>query len=255
MAPKGRRGSGRIGRSCEGDLRGKEFIEDKRTVGWHVWRSCRTWSRSEWWWERPAWIFERKAVTQRRRWQNGDKELTTLSSWWILRSFTVTAALGVSRKTKPFDKVFEEFSRDAQRLMEVLPRGGELLHCLWGIRNGCSVSPTKVRFQPRQEARLGWEVVFRSTAKKKKKCGRIGAWVSNHRKGWLGPWGTTHEVRLRGMIGGSSPPGVWENPVLFSGTIWGVFCWTLNNAVQISSLEWPSFSWVTIASKGGGESL
>lgn len=69
-----------------------------------------------------------------------------------------------------------------------------------------------------QDGKRGWGERWFSGVQPKKKCGRIGAWVSNHRKGWLGPWGTKREVRLRGMIGGSSPPGVWENPVLFSGS-------------------------------------
>lgn len=33
----------------------------------------------------------------------------------------------------------------------------------------------------------------------------MGLWVSNHRKGCLGSWGTKRGVRLRGMIGGSAP--------------------------------------------------
>lgn len=33
MAPEGSRESGHIGRSHEGDLRGTEFTEDKRTAG------------------------------------------------------------------------------------------------------------------------------------------------------------------------------------------------------------------------------
>lgn len=68
----------------------------------------------------------------------------------------MTAALGVSRKTKPFDKVFKEFPPgDAQRLTEVVPRGGRLLLRHWGIRSGCSASPAKVPVSAKTRREVG----------------------------------------------------------------------------------------------------